>query len=65
MEDVGIFYGHLVNFMAIWSILWPFGTFCSHFGIFFPALVCSTKKNLATLFRQITLTTTMEMAFRL
>jgi hypothetical protein len=25
MEDVGIFYGHLVYFMAIWYILWPFG----------------------------------------
>jgi hypothetical protein len=26
MEDVGIFYGHLVYFMAIWSILWPSGS---------------------------------------
>jgi hypothetical protein len=25
MEDVGIFYGHLVNFPAVWHILWPFG----------------------------------------
>jgi hypothetical protein len=25
MEDVGIFYGHLVSFMDIWSILWTFG----------------------------------------
>jgi hypothetical protein len=23
----GIFYGHLVYFMAIWYILWPFGIF--------------------------------------
>jgi hypothetical protein len=31
----GLFYGHLVHFMVIWSI--------------FHALVCCTKKNLATL----------------
>jgi hypothetical protein len=36
------FYGHLVFFTAIWSILRPF-------GIYFPVLVCFTKKNLATL----------------
>jgi hypothetical protein len=40
-----------VNFNAIWSILWPFDIFCGHFGIFFPVLVCCTKKNLATLLR--------------
>jgi hypothetical protein len=27
MEDVGIFHGHLVNFTAIWYILWTFGIF--------------------------------------
>jgi hypothetical protein len=50
MEDVGILYVHLVYFtaignithIAIWYILWSF-------GIFFPVLVCCTKKNLATL----------------
>jgi hypothetical protein len=42
MEDIGIFYVHLVNGPAIWLILWPFGAF-------FPVLVCCTKKNLATL----------------
>jgi hypothetical protein len=26
----GIFYGHLVYFMAIWYILWPFGIFYGH-----------------------------------
>jgi hypothetical protein len=26
MEDVGIFYGHLVYLVAIWYILWLFGT---------------------------------------
>jgi hypothetical protein len=30
MEDIGLFCGHLVYFMAIWSILWPFGLFCGH-----------------------------------
>jgi hypothetical protein len=44
MEDVDIFYGHLVHFTAIWYILWLF-------GIYFPALVFCTKKNLATLLR--------------
>jgi hypothetical protein len=40
----GIFYGHLVYFMAIW--------YWYHFpslGIFFTPLVSCTKKNLATL----------------
>jgi hypothetical protein len=36
------YYGHLVYFMVIWYILWPF-------GIFLPFLVYCTKKNLATL----------------
>jgi hypothetical protein len=35
MEAVGIFYGHLVHFTAIWYILWTFGILWS-FGIFFP-----------------------------
>jgi hypothetical protein len=48
MEDVGIF-------MAIWSILWPFGICFGHlvyyppFWYILPILVCCTKKNLATL----------------
>jgi hypothetical protein len=50
MEDVGIlpiwpfglFYGYFVYFVAIWYILWLF-------DMFFPVLVCCTKKNLATL----------------
>jgi hypothetical protein len=25
MEAVGIFYGHFVNFPAVWYILWKFG----------------------------------------
>jgi hypothetical protein len=27
MQDIGIFYGHLVYFTTIWCILWPFGVF--------------------------------------
>jgi hypothetical protein len=42
MEAVGIFYGHLVYFVAVWNIFWSF-------SIFSPVLVCCTKKNLATL----------------
>jgi hypothetical protein len=41
MVDVGIFYGHLAYFVAIWYI---FGNL-----YVFPVLVCCTKKNLATL----------------
>jgi hypothetical protein len=35
MEDVDIFYGHLVNSMALWYI--------------YPVLVCCSKQNVATL----------------
>jgi hypothetical protein len=34
MEDVGIYYGHLVDVVAIWYILWPFGIFCGHLVYF-------------------------------
>jgi hypothetical protein len=34
----GIFYGHLVNFVAIWYSLWSF-------GIFFPVLVCLDREK--------------------
>jgi hypothetical protein len=30
MEDVGLFYGHLVYVVAIWYMLWPFGICCGH-----------------------------------
>jgi hypothetical protein len=42
----GIFYGHLVYFMAILNILWPFGIFYVHleylleFGRFPTGIVC-------------------------
>jgi hypothetical protein len=34
MEDVGIFYGHLVYFTASWYILWTYGTICGHLVYF-------------------------------
>jgi hypothetical protein len=40
VENVGTFYGYLVYFMVISYILW-------YSVIFFSALVCCTKKNLA------------------
>jgi hypothetical protein len=54
-ENVGIFYGHLVYLIAIWYILWPFGTFCGHLIHFvviwymFSRLGMLCQKNLATL----------------
>jgi hypothetical protein len=35
MEDVGVFYGHLVYFTANWYMLWPFGIFVGHLVTFF------------------------------
>jgi hypothetical protein len=49
MKDVGIFYGHLEYFTAIWSSLWPIGIFYGYFGYFFPVLACCAKRNLAIL----------------
>jgi hypothetical protein len=34
MEDVGIFFGHLIYFVDIWYILWTFGIFCGHLVYF-------------------------------
>jgi hypothetical protein len=34
MEDVGMFYGHLVYFTLIWSILWSFGI-CLGYLVYF------------------------------
>jgi hypothetical protein len=39
----------LINFMAIWNILWLFHDHLVHFVFIFPVLVSCTKKNLATL----------------
>jgi hypothetical protein len=79
MEDVGIyyilcpfglFYGHLVYFMAIWyiftvllcwSILRPSGILYGHLVYFvviwyiFPVLVCCSTKNLAAQLRSVLL----------
>jgi hypothetical protein len=35
MENLGIFYDHLVYFTAIGNILWPFGIFCGTL-VYFP-----------------------------
>jgi hypothetical protein len=50
MEDVRILNGHLVYFMIIWYVLWPFGIFMIIWYIL-PVLVRCAKKNLATLVR--------------
>jgi hypothetical protein len=50
MDNLGIFYDHLVYFTAIGNaILWPFSIFYGHSVYFSPFLVFCTKKNLATL----------------
>jgi hypothetical protein len=36
MENLGIFYNHLVYFTAIGNTLWPFGTFCGNLVYFSP-----------------------------
>jgi phosphotransferase system glucose/maltose/N-acetylglucosamine-specific IIC component len=48
MDDVGIFYGHLVDFAAIWYILWTFIVYFVVIWYIFLVLVSCTKKNLAT-----------------
>jgi hypothetical protein len=49
MEDVGIFYEHLVHFTVFYYILRTFGTIRGNLVYFFPFLVFYTKKNLVTL----------------
>jgi hypothetical protein len=39
MENVGIFYGQLVYFSAIYYNLWQFGIVCGNL-VYFPNLVC-------------------------
>jgi hypothetical protein len=48
MEDVGIFFVHLVYFMAIWYILWSLGTVCWDWVYFSPFCILY-QENLATL----------------
>jgi hypothetical protein len=51
MVNVGIFYAHLGNFMAILYNVWPVGIpSLGSFDIFFPIWNVWTKTNLATLF---------------
>jgi hypothetical protein len=49
MEDVGIFCGHLVNFTAIWYILWPFDIFSTGLVYFSPFRYFAPGKNLLAL----------------
>jgi hypothetical protein len=49
MENLAVFYDHLVYFTTNGNILWQFGIFCSNLVYFPPVLVFWTKKNLATL----------------
>jgi hypothetical protein len=48
MEDAGIFYVHLFDFLAF-GILYGHLVSLPRFGTFLPVLVCCIKKNLATL----------------
>jgi hypothetical protein len=47
VEDIGIFYGSLVYFAAVWYILCPFGIFCGGLAYFFllwyvaPCKICN------------------------
>jgi hypothetical protein len=49
-ENVGLFYGHLAHFKAIWNIVcMAVWYFCTYLVCFFSISACCTKKNLATL----------------
>jgi hypothetical protein len=41
---VGILFVHLVYFMTIWYILWPFGIFYGDLVYLLPILVCCTNR---------------------
>jgi hypothetical protein len=47
MEDVGIFYGHLVYFTEIRYILWPFGTLYGYLVDIFSrfGMLCQKKSG--------------------
>jgi hypothetical protein len=63
MEDVGLFYGHLVYFTTIWYIVRPFGilydslVYFSHFGMLYqeksgnPVQSLLHKKAVRTVYR--------------
>jgi hypothetical protein len=45
MENLGIFYDHLVYFTAIGNILWPFGIFCGNLVYFSPFGILVKEKS--------------------
>jgi hypothetical protein len=49
VEDVGIFYEHLVHFTVFCYVLWTFGKNRGNLVYFLPFCYFCTKKNLATL----------------
>jgi hypothetical protein len=51
MEDIGIFYAHVVYFAAICYILWTLDIFYGYLVIFPILVVYCIKKNLATLLK--------------
>jgi hypothetical protein len=48
MENLGIFYDHLVYLTSIGNIVWPFGIFCGHLECF-SSFWYFEKEKLATL----------------
>jgi hypothetical protein len=45
VEDVGIFYGYLAYFTALWYILWPFGIFYGDLVYFFRLGILYQEKS--------------------
>jgi hypothetical protein len=45
MENLGIFYDHLVYITAIGNILWPFGILCGNLVYFSPFGVLDQEKS--------------------
>jgi hypothetical protein len=55
MEDVGLYFGNLIYFRAIWYILRSFSIFYGYLVKFFSLWYVVTRKNMATLLQRITL----------
>jgi hypothetical protein len=51
MEDVGIFYDHMVYFVAIWFILCLFGIFPRFDMLHIPRLICNLVIGIVSLSR--------------
>jgi hypothetical protein len=45
MENLGVFYDHLVYFTAIGNTVWPFGIFCGHL-VDFPPFWCFDPRKI-------------------